>query len=152
MALSPVQKIWRGQACCRNAVNQAAVGQGSPKERMLKDELKLAKRAEVVGANGLQVFHGLQEWIGMQTGARPLPAKQPAPNIGQAVAHPSQEVINRFQGERQAQFMRRRFDASVHQQLNQELAQQGCADRVAWQNIGQENRKRLSTTAATTAI
>lgn len=109
--------------------------QGSLKERLLKEELKLADGTEVAGANGLQMFHRLPEWIGMRTGGRCSPIKQPAPNLGQALAQALQEVINRFQGERQAQFLSRRFDAGDGQQLNQELAQQNGADRVARQNI-----------------
>ena len=81
-----------------------------------------------------------------------LPAAQPAANVRQPVAQPLQQMIDRFQGKRQAQILNGGFDASVGQKLNQEFAQECGPNGVARQNFGQEDRKCFPATAATTAI
>ncbi len=81
-----------------------------------------------------------------------MPAAEPGTDLRQASAQPLQKVINRFQRKRQAHGLRRGFDGGLGQAPDQKLAQERGVDCVARQNVGQEDRKRFSTTAATAAI
>jgi len=82
----------------------------------------------------------------------PMAAAESATNRVEPLAQPLQQVINRLQSKRQAEILNSRFDAGARQEIDQKLAQQGCADGVPWQNFGQENRKRFSAAAALSAI
>lgn len=124
----------------------------APEKRLLKRKLKIAHRTEAFGKYRLEMLDRLAERIRMGTGWGFLPAAQPAANIRQALAQPSQQMIDRFQDKGQAQILNGGFDASVAQTLNQEFAQECGPNSVARQDIRQEDRKCFSTTTATTAI
>jgi hypothetical protein len=119
---------------------------------LLKQQLKIAHRTEAFGKYRLEMLDRLAERIRVETGWGFLPAAQPAANVRQPVAQPLQQMIDRFQGKRQAQILNGGFDASVGQKLHQEFAQECGPNGVARQNFGQEDRKCFSATAATTAI
>ena len=123
-----------------------------PEKRVLKRKLKIAHRTEAFGKYRLQMLDRLAEGVRVGTGWGFLPAGQPAANVGQAVAQPLQQMIDCFQGKGQAEIFNDGFDASVDQKLNQEFAQERGPNGVARQDVGQEDRKCLSATAATTAI
>ena len=123
-----------------------------PEKRVLKRKLKIAHRTEAFGKYQLEMLDRLAERIRVGTGWGFLPVAQPAANVRQPLAQPLQQMIDRFQGKRQAQILNGGFDANVGQILNQEFTQQCGPNGVARQNVGQEDRKGFSTTTATTAI
>ena len=98
------------------------------------------------------MFDGVAERIGLGTGRRFVPAREPGAQVGQPPAQPLQEVINRFEGKRQAQSLGGGFDTGLGQQLNQELGQPHGANGVARQNVRQEDGKSASASAALPAI
>jgi hypothetical protein len=128
------------------------LGNESAQKWLLKRELKLADQTEALGKNSLEMFDGLQERIGLGTVRRFLPAAQSTTKRVEPLAQPLQQVINRFQGKRQAQRLGGGFDTGIGHKLDQKLAQQRSADGVARQHVSQKNRKRLSATAAPAAI
>lgn len=120
----------------------------SPQERGLEKDLKVFDG--MVRENRLQMFDGLQERISLRTGRRLLPAAQETTHGVQPAAEPPEKGIKSLQGKRQR--TRASSNGSASQQRREELPQQRSGQRVAWQNAGQKNRKRLSATAPLTAI
>jgi hypothetical protein len=118
----------------------------------LKGELKITDQTAALGKNGLQMFHRVAERIGLGTGWGLLSAIQLRADFRQPAAQPQQQVINRFQRKRQAQFLGGGSDVGVGQQVNQEFAQQDGADRMARENVGQKDRKRASASPTQSAI
>jgi hypothetical protein len=152
VVLSPAGKIgrpdnrrdnWAGRRRARGRLTQ---------ERMLKTDLKPRHRTGLAGKDQLQMFHGLQQRIGLATGGRFQLAGQPGAHGIQALAQAGEQMISRLQCKQPGQRLRRRFDGSTGEPLAEQLPQERRADRVAREHLGQEEGKRASAAAALAAI
>jgi hypothetical protein len=138
----------RGDFC---SLKRLLCGGFSTRKRSLEGELK-PDQAGIAGEEGLKVFNGLQERIGLGTFGRRLAAAQQAAKRVEAAAQALAEVVKSFQGEGQAQGMGGAFERGAGQQGNQEFAQQRGGERVAGKHVGQENGEGMAATAAIAAI
>jgi hypothetical protein len=151
--------VWKNRVEKNGRGNLAGKGQRgipsggtSAQKWLLKGELKIADQIRTAREDRLEMFDGVAERIGLGTGRGFLLGREPGAQVGQPMAQPLQEVINRFQGKRQAQPLDGGFNAGVGQQLDQEFAQQHGADSVARQNVRQEDGESASASAALSAV
>lgn len=108
---------------------------------MLKAELKLGQRTPAGGKDGPQMFHGLQQRIHLPADRWRLFPAQSCPYPVQAPQQTAPQTIDRFQGKGQPQFFRGGLERKPRQQFHQPGPHQRSAQRVSWQNVGQEDGK-----------
>ena len=124
------------------------VGPGSLQKRTLEVELEIGAGTVAPGKEAAQVFHRLEQRIGLRAGRRrPLTAEHRA-HRRQARAHPLQQVIEGLQPKGQRQHLGRRLNGTALQPTLQQGPQSGGPHRVARQHVRQENAKTPSAAAA----
>ncbi len=119
---------------------------------MLKTELEGGRRALATRKDGLKMFHRLQQRVRLRTGRGWLLAAQPGAKQVQFPAQFPPQSIDRFQGERQPQFLRRGLERSARQQPDQQLPKQRSRDGVARQNLCQQDGECPPASTAPAAI
>lgn len=87
----------------------------SLQKRALKVQLEVARRTGAPREYLPQMFHRLQQWIGLRTGGSLLLPAQQRTHLRQTRFEPVQQVINRLQGKRQPQRFNGGFDRTTAQ-------------------------------------
>lgn len=87
----------------------------SPQKRLLKMKLKIDRWTRTARKHSLEMFHGLQQGIGMPTDRRLLLAAKPGAKWVQPLAQFAPQPIERFQGEGQPQLFNRRLERKTCQ-------------------------------------
>jgi len=130
----------------------APPGHSSTQERLLEGELKLRHRTGRRGEDLTQMLDSLAEGIGLRTGGRYLPATQNAAQFVQAPPQAGEQVIHRFQRQRQVERERGGADAGLREQRRQERPEPWGRERVPWQHCRQKQGERVPATAALAAV
>ena len=87
-------------------------------------ELKINRRTRAAGKDGLEMFHRLQQRIGMPADRGRLLATKPRPQRIQLATQSAPQAIHRFQRNRQPQFFGRGLERKSSQQFHQPLPHQ----------------------------
>jgi len=111
-------------------------------------QLKSSRRTLAAREGRLQMFDGLQQRVGVRAGGWALFAAKSGAHPVQSAPERSSQPIERFQGEGQAHAFRRCFERGVGQQAGQPPPQQASGNRMARQNLRQENGECAPATAA----
>jgi len=120
---------------------------GSLQERALKVELIIGAGTVALGKEAAQMFHRLEERIGLRTGrGLLLPAERRA-HRRQAPSQPVQQMVKGLQRKRRGQRLDRCFDGTTGQQAIEQPPQPRPPHRMARQHVGQEDRKAPPTAA-----
>lgn len=124
----------------------------SSQQRLLENELKLARWTDRVGESRFQMLESLEKWIVPSTVGRSGSATEVNTQAVQAAAQSLEQMINRLQGGERFDLMESRPDRSAGQHSRQDLPEGRGADRVSGQNVIQEDRKGVSTASALAPI
>ncbi len=156
MVLSPEKKIDEKKTRRGNldkpACKLSLVGGFSAQERLLKEELKLAHRAELMEKGRLQMFDGLPEGIGLGTVGRFLRSTQQTAQSIQTQAEAMKQMVTSLQGQKRTDRLRGAFDRSLSQKLAEQLPEERGSDRVARENVSHKEGESASAAAALAAI
>jgi hypothetical protein len=124
----------------------------SAQERVLKMQLKIHRRTLTAKEDGLEMFHRLQQRLGLRALGRGLSAAEPGSHRIQASLQFPLQAIKRFQCKRQPHCFGSGFQRKSRQQLHQPLPHQRGRQRMPWQNPRQKKGKGAPTTAALSAV
>jgi len=124
----------------------------SPQKRLLKMKLKIDRWTRTARKHSLEMFHGLQQGIGMPTDRRLLLAAKPRAKRVKPLAQFAPQPIEGFQGKGQPQLFDRSLERKTRQQFYQPLPHQRSRQRVARQNLRQTKQKRPPATTTLTPV
>jgi len=113
----------------------------STQKRTLKMKLERRRGTRAPGKNNLEVSQGLQQRISVRNGGRPASARQPRPQHVQLPCQSPPQPIHGFQSKRQPQLFGGGFEGKSRQHLHQPAPHQRSRQRVARQNLSQNEGK-----------
>ena len=154
-----------GLSCCRRLTKfhqqhpgavirqkSAAVLSVLTQKRTLKPELKGRQRTLVVRKDCPQMFHRLQQRIGVCADRRRLFPAELRSHRSQALPQSAPQPIDGFQRERQPKFFSGGFEGKPRQHFHQPPPHQRGRQRVARQNVSQHEGKSFAAAATLPAI
>ena len=115
-------------------------------------QLKIRWWTRASGEHLPEMFRRLQQWIDLRADWRRALPGEPRPQRIQPPDQSAAQAIDRFQGERETHLFRRCLAGQSRQQFQEPLPHQRSGERVAWQNLRHQHRKRPPTPVAQTAI
>ena len=113
---------------------------------------KRGRGTGVGGEHRLEMFHGLQERIGLTAGWWGLDAAERGSQLIQPVPQATAQPIEGFHGKRQPQFLDRRLERKPGQEFEQPAPHPRRRQGVTGQHLSPEHGKGASAPAAAAAI
>lgn len=119
---------------------------------MLKLKLKISRWNRTARKDGLEMFHRLQDRLGLRAWGRGLSAAEPDPHRSQTLFQFPSQAINRFHRKGHPQFFHRCLEGKSGQQIDQPWPHQRSGQSVSRQNVRQEQGKGASAPTALSTI
>jgi hypothetical protein len=150
--LSPAWNRHQKKCGGGNLAKESSPEAASTQKRMLKMKLKSSRWTRTARKHSLEMFHGLQQGIGMPTDRWLLLAAKPGAKVVKPLAQFAPQPIECFQGKGQPQLFDRSLERKTRQQFYQPLPHQRSRQCVARQNLRQTKHKCPSATIALTPV
>ncbi len=115
-------------------------------------QLKLRRRTRAAGEHRPEMFHRLQQRIGLRADRRWALTTEPRPQRIQPPDQAPAQAIDRFQGEGQPHLFHRRLAGKSRQQFHQPLPHQRGREGVTRQNLCHQQGERPAASLTQTAI